>query len=367
MRGVNQIDIVDAAHPISVELEERVVAVDPVTDSRWAKFVFQDRNSSIFHRPEWLKSLRDTYGYPCLAFALSNAKEITDALVFCEVRSWITGSRLVSLPFSDHCQPLAESGKIEVILDFVRDYAKNSRTRYVEIRPLSADNWRNSRGFGIADTYGFHYIDLRPDLQEIFRRFHESCIRRKIKKAEREDLSLEQGNSEALLRKFRHLLLLTRRRHRLPPQPAAWFENLAKNFGDDLTIHVLSKDSRPIASILTLSHKECLTYKYGCSDAEFHNLGGMPLLFWKVIQHAKEQGFTNLDLGRSSAEDPGLVAFKSHLGGIHSELRYYRSPAPIIENGSVGSSFKRYAQAAVAHLPEPLLVGAGNFIYRHLG
>jgi hypothetical protein len=30
-------------------------------------------------------------------------------LVFCRVRSWLTGRRSISLPFSDHCEPLVES------------------------------------------------------------------------------------------------------------------------------------------------------------------------------------------------------------------------------------------------------------------
>lgn len=367
MRSVDQIENADSAVITSTDLRCGVTTLDPVTDPRWREFVFQNCDSSIFHRPQWLKSLQDTYGYRCVAFVLSSGNEIKDALVFCEVRSWFTGYRLVSLPFSDHCQPLTRDGNTEVILAFVNDYAHRSGTRYVEMRPLSGDGWTNARGFGIADVYRFHHIDLRPDAQSIFRCFHDSCVRRKIKKAEREHLTLEQGNSQELLRKFRHLLLLTRRRHRLPPQPATWFENLANNFGDDLTIHVLSKGDTPIASILTLSHKDCLTYKYGCSDSQFHNLGGMPLLFWKVIQQAKDQGFSTLDLGRSSQEDPGLIAFKSHLGGIEAELKYYRSPEPTPAKASYLASLKRYAQAAAARLPEPLLVGAGNLLYRHLG
>ncbi len=34
---------------------------------------------------------------------------LTDGVVFCEVDSWLTGRRLVSLPFSDHCEPLLQT------------------------------------------------------------------------------------------------------------------------------------------------------------------------------------------------------------------------------------------------------------------
>jgi lipid II:glycine glycyltransferase (peptidoglycan interpeptide bridge formation enzyme) len=231
---------------------------------------------------------------------------------------------------------------------------------------LDADISRGKNEFGVQARFSFHTIDLRPDLETIYRRFHESCVRRKIKRAEREKLTLEYGKSKDLLDKFRHLLLLTRRRHKLPPQPAEWFTNLADCLGDKLTIHLLSKDGAPVASILTLTYKKTLIYKYGCSDAQFHNLGGMPLLFWIAIQEGKRAGLQQFDLGRSAPDDPGLIAFKGHLGAITSELKYYRAPAPRARRGSSRSGMQ-WVQQALACLPDPVLVGAGNWFYRHLG
>jgi hypothetical protein len=168
------------------------------------------------------------------------------------------------------------------------------------------------------------------------------------------------------LTKFNHLLLLTRRRHKLPPQPAAWFRNLVHCLGDQLTIHLLSKDADPIASIITLRHQNSLVYKYGCSDERFHNLGGMSLLFWKVIQMGKGSGAVELDLGRSAPEDPGLIAFKGHLGGSRSELKYYRNPAPSARK-QISTPNTPWAREALARMPDQVLVGAGRLLYRHLG
>ncbi len=106
-------------------------------------------------------------------------------------------------------------------------------------------------------------------------------------------MSYEVGTSERLLSSFYGLLRLTRRRHGLPPQPLAWFRNLVACLGDKLAIHVASKDGLPIASILTLSFKKTMVYKYGGSDAAHHRLGGMPFLFWQAIQRAKARGSRN--------------------------------------------------------------------------
>ena len=346
-------------------LADSVKMLDPLVDSGWNDFVLRHPLSSVFHTREWLQSLHLTYGYRPIVFTTSTSNELHNGVVFADVRSWVTGRRLVSLPFSDHCDPLASGQDLEDILHFANEFSQSRGGKYIEIRPLLDKETFFSK-IAPADRFSFHAIDLRPDAASIFRKFHDSCVRRKIKKAEREQLVFEQGNSQELLRKFRYLMLLTRRRHKLPPQPGIWFENLSQSFGDRLVIHMLSKDSVPIASILTISHKDCLTYKYGCSDAQFHNLGGMPLLFWKVIQEAKNRGFMSLDLGRSSPDDPGLVAFKSHLGGTETELKYFRLPTAQPRKSSA-SKLMKHAQTALAHLPDPVLLSAGRLLYRHLG
>lgn len=339
--------------------------LDPLTDERWKSFVDRHPDSSVFHTREWLLALQKTYGYVPIAYSTSRPnEELNNAVVFCHVRSWLTGSRLVSLPFSDHCQPLAETEDLKNILESLPTRG-TARLKYIEVRPLRDDGATTYPTFDKSSSFSFHRIDLQPRAEEIYKRFHDSCIRRKIKRAERENVTYEAGRSEQLLLQFRYLLLLTRRRHKLPPQPLDWHRNLMGAFGDALTIHMASKDGRPVASILTLTHKKTLVYKYGCSDARYNNLGGTPFLFWKAIQQAKENGAEELDLGRSGTEDPGLVDFKGHLGGIRTELSYYRYPARPVpkqtaENGD------SWARRVLVRLPDPAFSFAGR-LYRHLG
>jgi hypothetical protein len=354
------------------ERSTEVQTIDPLTDPRWPEFLASHPHSSAFHTREWLMALRDTYHYQPIVFTSGAENHFSNGVLFCTVRSWLTGDRLVSLPFSDHCAPLASGDDLTLILRAVQEYRKANNYRYTELRPaLAPECFGNDTGFDRNEEFTLHTIDLRPDLDAIYRRFHDSCIRRKIKRAERENLTIEVGNSKELLQKFRHLLLLTRRRHKLPPQPARWFENLAHSFGDKLKIYLLSKDGIPAASILTICHKRTLMYKYGCSDAKFHNLGGMPFLFWRAIRDAKEAGMEYFDLGRSSGEDPGLLAFKGHLGGTAVPLQYYRDriSSSVSQGSSKSAQWVRtqWVRTALARLPDPLLVSTGNLLYRHLG
>ena len=211
-----------------------------------------------------------------------------------------------------------------MLLHLKRDLDKR-KWQYVEIRPISDVGGRQI-GLQESLNYRFHRLDLRRSAQELFHGFHKDCVQRKIRRAEREGLKYEEGNSEDLLQKFYKLLVMTRRRQYLPPQPLAWFRELIATFGNDLKIRVASKADLPVASILTLSNKRCTVYKYGGSIASLNKLGGMALLFWRTIQDAKDKGHEELDLGRSDRDNLGLIAFKEHWGATGTGLSYWTYP-----------------------------------------
>ena len=86
--------------------------IEPLQDPRWGKFLERHPRASVFHTPAWLEALRRTYGYVPVAYTTSlPGRELEDGVVLCQVDSWVTGRRLVSLPFSDHCEPLVDGAE----------------------------------------------------------------------------------------------------------------------------------------------------------------------------------------------------------------------------------------------------------------
>jgi CelD/BcsL family acetyltransferase involved in cellulose biosynthesis len=344
--------------------------LDPLRDPRWARFVDRHPRASIFHTAGWLEALHRTYGYEPVVFTTTPAtEELKNGLVFCRVDSWLTGRRLVSLPFSDHCEPLVDASEDwELLRTSVIDVARWQDCKYVEMRPLQEIKLSPNGSAEMAQSQAFllHTLDLRPELATLYQGFHRKSVQQPIKRAERERLCCEQGRSPELLRQFYRLLVLTRRRHRLPPQPLEWFANLVDCLGDRLTIWVASRDGQPIASILTLFFNRRIYYKYGCADGKFHNLGGTQLLLWRAIQAGKQRGAHFLDLGRSEIDHPGLALFKEHWGSSRFRIAYYRYP-PARHEHALRKWTGRMAGYAFARLPDSLLATAGRFLYPHIG
>jgi CelD/BcsL family acetyltransferase involved in cellulose biosynthesis len=344
--------------------------IDPCQDPRWARFLEKHPRASVFHSVAWLEALSRTYGYEPVAYATcGDDGELANGMVFCRVESRLTGRRLVSLPFSDHCDPLLDSDEdLQTFASTLESECRDEQWRYIEMRPLSPFDIVTPLSRRVM-SYSFHQLDLEPDLDKILRSFHKSSIQRKIRRAVREGLSYQEGSAE-LLDSFYRLLTMTRRRHQVPPQPRQWFRNLIDGFGEGLKVRIAQKDGQAIAGMLTIRHKDTLVYKYGCSDLRFKSLGGMHLLFWKAIQEAKNAGLRNFDLGRSDADQTGLVTFKNRWGTTRRTLTYSR----YAEAGKSTHAFEvpthwklRTAKQVFAHLHPAVLSAVGHFLYRHVG
>jgi CelD/BcsL family acetyltransferase involved in cellulose biosynthesis len=347
-----------------------VLRIDPLRDERWEEFLQGHPCASVFHTTGWLRALERTYGYePVVYTTAAPGEALKNGIPFCRIQSWLTGRRMVSLPFSDHCEPLLDHAEdLQIFLSYLENARQHERWRYFELRPLvlrTVDAAADLR-LGAGEEFSFHRLDLRPEADDLFKSFHKSCVQRKIRKAEKEGLTCEEGRSEALLMKFYRLLLLTRRRHQLPPQPLVWFRNLMDCLGEKLSIRVASKDGRPIASIVTLAYKNSLVYKYGCSDEKFHHLGGMVFLFWRAIQDGKRLGAREFDLGRSEPDNAGLIAFKDHWGAAPARLKYLRYPVPQFKTSNESASML-LAKKIFGRMPNSLLTTAGRVLYRHMG
>jgi hypothetical protein len=339
----------------------------PLSDQRWNDFVSRHPRASVFHQRGWLDALARTYRYEPVVLTTAGANEpLSDGIVFCKVSSRITGTRFVSLPFADHCEPLvAGTQNIEAFFDGLRSHFASRSWKYFELRPLSALQ-RTDGLLQSSDSFWFHQLDTTPTLDHLAKNLHPNSFWRKIRRAEREKLSYEVGCSSEQLNEFYRLLLTTRRRHGVLPQPRAWFKNLVDCMGDQMQIRLVRKDRTPIAAMVTLRHRSSIVYKYGCSDAKFHSLGGIPLLFWKLIEESKATAAENIDLGRSEMDNQGLVTFKDRLGATKTLLKYYRYEIA----ADVARTARKPSPAirrVISILPDSVLSTAGGLVYRHIG
>jgi len=75
--------------------------VNPMEHAGWDALLAQHGEPRFFHGSAWAKVLSDSYGYIPSYFTLSVEDRLQAMLPLMEIRSWLTGARAVSLPFTD--------------------------------------------------------------------------------------------------------------------------------------------------------------------------------------------------------------------------------------------------------------------------
>jgi hypothetical protein len=141
--------------------------IDPLQDSRWVEFLHRHPRASIFHSPEWLEALRQTYGYQPVVFTTSRPGEpLQDGVAFCKVKSWLVRPRLVSLPFSDHAEILvSDQENLLRLLAFLEKGTEEGRWESVELRPPCAwQSFANWSKFQDGQQFVLHSLNLQPSL-----------------------------------------------------------------------------------------------------------------------------------------------------------------------------------------------------------
>jgi len=290
-------------------------------------------------------------------------------MVFCRINSWLTGRRLVSLPFSDHCEPLCDSNEdANFLIRYLQAAMEHQGWKYLQVRLIDGDLQKTSEGIECrpAEEYFLHTLDLRPDLDDVFSKLDKDSVQRRVQRAGRACLTEKCGRSAELLRDFYTLFLITRRRQGVPPTPYAWFQNLIHDLDRALEIRVAYKDESPIAAIITLQFRDVVYYKYGCSDTRFNKFGAIPWLFWSAIASAKSKGAIEFDMGRTQQDNPGLLAFKNHWVPHPQRLIYWQYPYDD-SNNLAGNWKRKLAKSALPFLPNGLQKIIGKVLYRHAG
>jgi len=347
-----------------------VYLVDPTKDARWVELVERHPRASVFHTVGWLEALRRTYGYEPVAFTTSSpTSDLKNGLVFCRINSWLTGRRLVSLPFSDHCEPLCDSADDEnLLIRHLQTAVERQGWKYIEVRPINGNFGQTGAGIAFLSsaTYFLHRLNLRPDLNELYRGLDKDCVQRRIQRAERASLVEKCGRSDDLLKEFYALFVITRGRHNVPAIPFGWFRNLIHCLDEAVEIRLAYKDKTPIAAILNLQFRDVVYYKYGCCDSRFNNFAATPWLLWRAIAAGKSRGANELDMGRTEDDNAGLLAFKNHWDPQPKRLVYWRFPS-VSSLDSIGGWKLKMAKSIFSCMPNRLLTMTGDLLYRHIG
>lgn len=343
-----------------------VELIDPIGDPSWAEFVAASPTSEIFHHPRWLELLRDQYSYEIKACCVRGEDGIEAALPFARVDSRLTGSRLVSLPFSDMCSPALSAGAdLEALGTLGEAVASHAEEEGLELTVHGA--MPGIPGGFVSERFVRHELQL-PEDPDAAEKGASKSLRRGVSKARKEGLRAERRTDAGALDAFYRLHLRTRQRLGVPTQPKRFIARFEELFAAGLgSVWLILDGETPVAANVYLTHNDTVTYKYGASAAEALPKRPNNLLMLEAIRWSCENGFRKFDFGRTDLDNEGLRRFKVSWGAEELPLSYTyltsREPAPVGEQ----SLRERVMTATIQRSPAVVGRLAGEMLYRHVG
>lgn len=337
--------------------------INPIEYPNWDKLLLTHKDYSFFHTSSWARVLFDSYGYKPINFTLIDGGKLTALIPVMEIKSWLTGKRGVSLPFTDFCSPIvSEKSQFKEIIKSLIEYGKKGGWKYIEVRG-GKDNFHD---ITTSSSYYAHSLDLAQNEHEIFSSFRDST-KRNIKKAIKEGVSVILSNSLESVKEFCRLYRMTRKHHGLPPQPYYFFKKVYDHIiSNKKGIVVLaSYQKRNIAGAICFQLGNKAIYKFGAFDRRYQHLRPNNLLMWEIIKWYDQNGFKNFSFGRTEPENAGLLQYKQGWGTKQEIINYYKyDPA---KDAFVKEPNAKISYYIFKSLPSPLLNLTGFLLYKHVG
>ncbi len=356
---------VNISTPRPTQSDGSMVCIDPCSDPRWQRLV-QQQPSSVFHSPEWRQVLTDTYGWTMHAYLmLDDSGEPIAGVPFCRVSDML-GTRIVTLPFSDFCDPLVASSDMWAI--FSNKLVDEGYP--VTLRCLHNDLPLSDGHLVLSKQARWHGLDLRLDEEQLWRRLKDNS-KWVIKRAQREGITVRAAQTEEDLRSFFHLHRNIRKhKYHLLAQPYEFFANIWRQFlmPQHGVLLLAMYHEEVIGSVMFLEWKDTLYYKFSAASPAYLSLGTSELLIWEGIRHGKAKGLTALDFGLSDWDQEGLVRFKRKFATEEKAISFLRHTPPGTlsrQEQEMRSLLPQLTELLTnASVPDQITDRAGELLYR---
>lgn len=338
-----------------------VKELQPANSSRWDEFVSACPEATFFHRAGWKTVIERAFGHRATFLYAEADGRIEGVLPLAEVKSFLFGHSLVSLPFCVYGGVAAATDAARSALDEAAVVlAEKLGVGHLEYRSIGARHaeWAHS------DLYVTFRRAIDPDVEKNMNaipRKQRAMVRKGIKAGLKSEI--DQG-VERFFAAYAHSV------HRLgtPVFSKRYFEVLKDVFARDCEVQTITLERELVTSVMSFYFRdEVLPYYAGGMD-KARDVAGNDFMYWELTRRACERGLKVFDFGRSK-RGTGSFDFKKNWGfepqPLHYEYRLVRAKS-IPEVNPLNPKYQ-LAIKAWQRMPLALANLIGPHIARNLG
>lgn len=273
---------------------------------RWDEFVESCADATFFHRAGWKEVVERAFGLPTYFLYAERDGQMEGVLPLGHVRSRMFGNALISTPYCVYGGIAANSNEAaKALLDEATRIANDLQVGHLELRHRSL---RDS-SVPTTDLYVTFRKEINPDVEAnmlAVPRKQRAVIRKAIKAELSSTFDVEVG-------RFYTAYSESVRNLGTPVMPIRWFQIIMDVFGDACKILTVTKNDRPLSSVMSYYFRDEVLPYYGGGGIEARALRANDFMYWELMRRACEQGFRVFDYGRSK-KNTGSYSFKKNWG-----------------------------------------------------
>lgn len=284
----------------------------------WDAYVHASPHASPYHLWMWRDVLTETYGHTPHYLAAWRDGSITGILPLVEIKSFVFGHSLVSLPFCSYGGVLADDGEVrDRLLASAAELAQDLKVRHLELRQNRA--FESGPGWHGVAAKVLMTVPL-PEAADTMFASLSSRLRNKVRAARKNGLRPEWGGCE-LLEAFYSVFAENMRDLGTPVYPRALFANLLKH-NPACRFLVLRDGTEAVATTLLMPFRETVELPWIASRSASRKKYSTVLLYWSALEWAIENGHRRVDLGRCT-RGSGTYQFKTQWNCEETPLPWY--------------------------------------------
>jgi CelD/BcsL family acetyltransferase involved in cellulose biosynthesis len=352
-----------------------VVRLDARRDPRWDAFVSAHPHGRLCDTSAWLEVLERTFGYEPVTLAHEVDGRLHGILALCRIRSRLTGSRLVSLPFSGPAGPIGDPPAVACLLAEARRLMTALGCGHLNIRTQDRHPAGAFDGFTSVAPFVSSHVLLDKDPAEVWRRIPIRSVRSEIRIGRSRGLTWRIADSKDDLGTFYRLFTETSRKHGIPPQPRRMFDLMWELLHPGRVLHLflVALDGRVVTALLCFAFRDVMTAGFVGTDYRELRLHPVKVADWAALSWACREGYRVFDFLQSHVQNHGLRWYKRSFGAVEVPVAYHyypgTDPTSRLRETLIGRSSPIAAgvKAVVRRLPSPGFRLLGELTYRHMG
>ncbi len=284
-------------------------------EEKWNRYISIHPLVSPYHHFGWKKSIETAYGHRCYYLIAEDIKnEIIGVLPTVLIRPPLVSGKLCSLPFCDLGASLANSEAIEKVL--IEKALQLVTEHHLSCFEYRAGCHRPVSAMDLEQLHQAHKVRMLLDLpatsEELMTSF-KSKLRSQIRKAEKNGLTVELGNSQQLLDNFFEVFSCNMKDLGSPTHSKKWFGEIIKNYGNEIIIGIIQHQDTAVGAGIVLQIGNKASIPWASTKREYNRFSPNMLLYWSLLKHSTDNGLKTFDFGRSSYGE-GTYKFKEQWG-----------------------------------------------------